>query len=376
MCDLLLSRCECRYDTLLWIIRRREAFCYLLNDSIDSSKELSHHELSMLKSVVAVSSPEGRRFWTTSLVVQVLSDWGVRVSVWLHGCACHHTDENQAKKCKLKGRRAVEMSLGQWQIFVTELGAVGLSRQALEAIADLKASGQEQYADFLLRSFADCKTMMLMRCQQAWGFWASLPFSLLRLQGHLVSSVLSEADSRAVGKELLAVYQESTSKSSLSFISWHFFGDPKNKLAMLQWINGGVLCPALKNLLAGYSTMLICMQRLEAKHHLLSMSVARGRAQLPAAVISELRRRANGDLTHPAFREVLPELLNNYDSLVPQEWTSHRQLIEIVYGFSLDALHPDISLEEKQVARQAALASNDTSEQPPTMNPRQAPCPE
>ena len=73
---------------------------------------------------------------------------------------------------------------------------------------------------------------------------------------------------------------------------------------MIAWIQGRDLSVDLQELLVGYSTALVVMQRLESRHHLVNISMSRGRAQTPASVIAGLRRRMNQDLTHPTFRHL------------------------------------------------------------------------
>ena len=52
------------------------------------------------------------------------------------------------------------------------------------------------------------------------------------------------------------------------------------------------------------------MQRLEARHHLVNLILTHGRASSPADTMSNLRRRMNGDVQHPAFLQLLPQLLS------------------------------------------------------------------
>ena len=71
--------------------------------------------------------------------------------------------------------------------------------------------------------------------------------------------------------------------------------------------------------------------------------------------------------------EELPTLLNNFDALVVQPWMSRRELLGLVYGSSLDSLHPDTSFEERQLSRQAAMmdqfVSSSGSSQPSRLVP-------
>ena len=77
-----------RYDVLTWVLRRKDAFGFLLADKAlgnSGSKELSGSEMEMLSSVANMETVDAIKFWATCSVVKVLSDWGVDVSVWLHG---------------------------------------------------------------------------------------------------------------------------------------------------------------------------------------------------------------------------------------------------------------------------------------------------
>ena len=287
---------------LLWVIRRRDAFVFLLADGdfATGSKEMTDSELELLTSISSLDSADGRKFWATCLVVQVLSDWG---TLWLHGCACkHHETDKDRKHCSLKGRRAVELASGQWRGFVDNLKALSLTPAALKALSHLQDSGECEYKDFLVSSFQECKANMVMRCVQAWSFWSVLPFSLLELAKHFVDPAHPESASRERGKALLDAFDNQGSKTELGFPSWNMLGDPANRRDLKRWIKGGVLSTELRELLIGYSTSLVVMQRLEAKHHSVNLSVSRGRAQSPAAVISGLRRATNRDLCHPTFR--------------------------------------------------------------------------
>lgn len=68
---------------------------------------------------------------------------------------------------------------------------------------------------------------------------------------------------------------------------------------------------------------------------------------------------------------MLPDLMNSFEDLVAKPWGSRNELIQIVYGFGLDDLHPDISKEEQQMARHAALTT--CLAEGPSVAPRIAP---
>ena len=360
--QLLSCSASLRFETLLWVMRRKQAFSYLLRDvKFDSGmKEMSEHELELLSSVANQDSHDGLRFWATCHVVQDLSEWGAKTSMWFHGCQCfHHQTKKEQEACRLKGRRGVQLALGAWRTFVQDLKDMGLSPGSLLALHKLEAGGDQQYASFLLEGFQNCRAMMELRCVQAWSFWDVLPFTILRMCSHFVSANNDQSESRKHCLDLMKEYDRTESKASLGVIAYHFFGVEKNRKPLRKWaVHGQKLPRELEMLLLGYSTCLTVMQRLEARHHLANVALSSGRALSPAALMAGLRRRLNHDLTHPTFRPALADLLNQFDRLVPQKWNSRKELLQIVYGYGLDDLHPDISFEEQQLARQAALSQS------------------
>lgn len=328
---------------------------------VDGSKELSSTEIDMLLEVANLESREALKFWATVAVIQVLSDWGVWVSKWLHGCMCyHHTTEKETKQCHLKGRRAVQLALGAWKTFCSDLKALNLTQPALSAIHKLEghSTPEDDYAKFLIDSFQQCKASMELRAVQAWSWWGSLPFSVLEMCEHLVDPNVSETKSRNRADELLRQYDSSDTKTSLGVVSWMFFGNEVNRKYIRKWIQGKPLHETVLHLLLGYATSLVVMQRLEGRHHLINIYMSHGRAQKPSAVIAGLRRRLNGDIVHPEFKSLLPELLNSFENLVPQKWGSRAELLQIVYGYGLDQLHPNLHFEEEQMARHAVLTDH------------------
>jgi hypothetical protein len=358
--DLYFWIChKSRYETLTWVVRRKDAFIYLLSDESFNvnSKEMTQKELDLLTSVAKGTSIDGVKFWAIAFTVQLLSDWGVSVSMWMHGCMCSHETEKEQKKCHLKGRRAINLACGQWKVFIEELKELTLDRNALGAISKLKEFDDEQFAQFVQTCFQDCKAKMELRSRQAWTFWGGLPFSVLEMCRHYVDMTVDEGWSRKRASELVLEYDTSDSKTSLGVVSYYFFGDPTNRRHILAWAKHNKPLPThLVHLLLGYSTSLTVMQRLEARHHLVNLAVSRGRALSVPGVISGLRRRFNGDLNQPSFKRELPELLNRFDELVPQAWESKKQLLELVYGHGLDQLHPDTTWGDQQIARMSDQA--------------------
>ena len=324
---------------------------------------MSQKELDMLTSVADGASSEGLKFWAT-FTVKVLSDWGVSTSVWFRGCQCSHQTEKEQKQCPLKGRTGIKLACGAWKSFIEDLNKLTLNKDALLAISKLEVlPGGQTFSAFLQRCFQDCKNKMELRARHAWTFWGDLPFSILELGRHYVDKTIDEGWSRRRALELISNFDSCQSKTSLGAVSWVFFGDAVNRAHMFSWAqNGKPLAEHLRHLLLGYCTSLTVMQRLEARHHLVNLSLSRGRALSVPGVISSLRRRANEDLTNPSFRASLQDLLNNVDQLVPEQWDSQKQLLEIVYGHGLDQLHPDTTWEEQQMQRIA----DQTLQSPPS----------
>lgn len=57
--------------------------------------------------------------------------------------------------------------------------------------------------------------------------------------------------------------------------------------------------------------------------------------------------------------EELPQLLDRFEELMPTvSWHSRKQLLQTIYGYGLDDLHPDMCFEEQQMSRQAALVDH------------------
>jgi hypothetical protein len=78
---------------------------------------------------------------------------------------------------------------------------------------------------------------------------------------------------------------------------------------------------------------------------------------LLSEVIAEIRRRVNGDLLNPEFREMLPTFLNSLHELLPTPCASRADLIQQVYGFGVRQLHPDISQEQAAMDRVKELVA-------------------
>ena len=108
----------------------------------------------------------------------------------------------------------------------------------------------------------------------------------------------------------------------------------------------------LAKALLRYSSALTCMQQLEAQHHYLNQKISFGRASLPASTCAHLRRRMNPDVFDPYLRKHIARLIGDIYKLVVTKWDSRGELIQQVYGFSLESLHSNA--EEMQRGLQEA----------------------
>lgn len=253
---------------------------------------------------------------------------------------------------------AVLLADGAWHAFKEKLDSCQPSARARVLLQTLgqRNARDAKYAHMLLNDLQEVKVSMHLRVQQAFSFWDSLPFSALRMARHLIFPGVSEEDSRQVAAAFLKEHDQSSSRAALGGVSWLFFGHPENRRLLEAWVRGGQLA---------YSTTLLVMQPLESRHRLVHQAIGCGPGTLPGAMVAALRRMMNGDLEHPAFRSLLPALLSNFGDLLPPatEWNSKRELLEKVYGYGVEQLHPDVTFEERQLA-QMALADEPSQGQP------------
>lgn len=234
----------------------------------------------------------------------------------------------------MKGRCAIHMASGHWKKHILALEGLQPSKEATAQLLDLLRNGHDHVAKELQESFDACKRVMVFRCSQAWSFWVELPHAALSMAEFLVDPECSEDHSRQKAQQLLSQYNQTPSKRRLGVVSWLFF--EKHRSNITSWIAGGDLSPDFLTILLEYGSALCVMQRLEQKHHLVNLKLGRGRASTPAAVISGLRRSRNSDLFLPEFRDALPALMDRFGELVPERWCSHKELVEKVYGYTLD----------------------------------------
>ena len=256
---------------------------------------------------------ESRKFWGLAMAVDCLSGCGVATRVWMHECQCvHHQTDQEKKVCKLKGRKSVHFACCAWRSFIASLKGLSSSPGMHTAMARLRLDAEGSgCANEVMSPFLARRTDMEFRCQQAWSFWGSLPCSILELCRHYVDDSVDESWSRNRAQELIDIYDEGNNKTSFGAVSWNFFGHDEHRRVLQRWISGKALRNDVRRLL-GYATSLTVMQRLEARDHVVNLTMTRGRAVLPPAIMSGLRRRPNRPGSRMAFRGSRRSLTNRY----------------------------------------------------------------
>ena len=115
------------------------------------------------------------------------------------------------------------------------------------------------------------------------------------------------------------------------------------------WARGdGEMYDKMFDELLGYSTALICMQRLEGRHSILKCFVQGKYFQLPATLSAAMRRRQNKDLENPLFEAMLPDLLSSIGELHVGSWGSKTELLESLSRQSAKANHDPLVGERKR----------------------------
>lgn len=108
---------------------------------------------------------------------------------------------------------------------------------------------------------------------------------------------------------------------------------------------------SLRRELLAYGTSLLVLQGLEAKHHLISIKISRGRAVSCAAVSAELRRLQNQDIQSAEFQESLPRLLERLGELTSLPYNNKTQLLQKITGQIYRGLHDNLFLQQEYFSR-------------------------
>jgi hypothetical protein len=134
-----------QFEVLHWLFPRRKAMACLGVGFITPTQDMTPAERSMLRELVG-DSGQAAEFWATCSLLLLLATWGWKVRGWLHGCVCHSPDSPGFAKCRMKGRRAVQLACGKWNDFVCDLQQCDLDDEAHQCMQDLVDRGRGDVA--------------------------------------------------------------------------------------------------------------------------------------------------------------------------------------------------------------------------------------
>eukprot|EP00438_Fugacium_kawagutii_P006152 Skav228585 [mRNA] locus=scaffold1470:151563:152987:+ [translate_table: standard] len=312
-CPTLLShRWQFTFEVLRWICKRQGFFQYLEPDTLAQNREeMSNDECNALTSML--SDPHSQaQFWAFAWCEYLIHSWGFSVSTWLHGCPCHssldcaygsvpRSSSASEKPCVWHGRRLIQVAEGKLMQFQKDLLSLRIesSEFALKAVA--KYSELDQRASLALQvSFGTAKKRVALRFQQAMSYLEQFPWNLAKLLGFLcpqpegVSVEDKIAQSKSFAADLVAAYDSGsldTGGTFDRFLDKHeTLGQSLRKWAREDISLGVPMDVEMYQELAGYASTLLCMQRLESRHHLINQRMAIARASQPGTVSANLRR--------------------------------------------------------------------------------------
>lgn len=326
-----------RYEVLTWLVQRRQAISFLGKDLADEGLvDFSAKEISMMKGAIDTSD-NANQFWGVAHIILQLATWGASVSRFFHGCPLSsHFQQKKPCQCQWKGRMAVRLSQGRWMdTFCQDLLnlPVGAARPFL---VKLSRTVQET----LLNDFMSCKVAMVQRFKQVFDFWREIPWRIcsvgicLMYDGDDEETNLQYVQaSKLFAADVLEKWKQEKSlisnrNGNLLFQMARKFCDPEypgNLFAyMTFWASipdsKTTMPPQLAKELMKYCSALTIMQQLEAQHHFLNQKLSFGRAALPAATCASLRRRANGDIQDPFFKQEFSRFIGDFSKLVAIKW--------------------------------------------------------
>lgn len=116
--------------------------------------------------------------------------------------------------------------------------------------------------------------------------------------------------------------------------------------------------PKLLEELVGYSASLLCMQRLEAKHHLVHQRMSIARNSTPSTLSANLRRALNTDVHSATFKAEFSKYLMEFHLLVDEPWQSRSELARLISGYHLELMFQDLSKESALIASRTVAVSS------------------
>ena len=323
--------------------------------SDEEAAAMTAAEVAALKQL-AENPLERRKFWAMFWADYAIHAWGFKVYQYMHKCpqpcaACSEREkqkgQNKAtKSCPFVGRHMIELAGGKCEMFLRELEQLmlqGFSDTARKALLDLQELDAAQ-ANLVEAGFDLAKRKVHLRFQQATSFYTHFPWSLCKLLGYIKKPAGADRDaararSREFALELLVAWDGGhlpTKTFASKFFELPLLDDLKD------WAHGGVGACAMRlrlfKELLSYSLSLVVMQRLESRHHLVNQRLTPSRASSAAAISASLRRRLNPDSRTESFRLHLEKYLQEFDTLVPEQWNSMAELHRLVSGHNLQLM--------------------------------------
>lgn len=347
------------FEVLHWLSMRQGFFKFLQPNILksDHDSDMTRDECDAFKQLLS-DDTQAARFWAMVHSELLLHRWGFEVSEWLHACPCHSKDERKKMKqpCTWNGRRLIEVSGGKLSTFYQSLLNLRLeaNQAASTSLSDLRQREPETAAK-VMSGFATAKQKVALRFKQATSYLETYPWNLVNVLSFL--TLPSDTVDRFKESKLFALHlvQQYDGGSLVCIEQFSRFLDATDPLgrSMRAWSSGDspTMNVELYEELLGYATTLLCMQRLEAKHHLVSqrMSVARG--STPATVSSNLRRALNMDVRTDDFRKNLPRYMLEFERLVDMPWQSRAELARIISGYHLHIMFANVSAEQALIAQ-------------------------
>ena len=367
------SLCEHRwlfeFEVLAWLRERRAFFKFVQASKVttDANNDslLSKDEGSAIKSLLA-DEMVAAKFWAFALVEFQIQAWGFSVYDWLHSCPCHTRDEQKelASPCPWVGRRLIEVAAGHLNNFYKRLVNLRLdmSQETTDAINTLSQLDSAA-ADSLRVSFETAKNKVALRFKQASSYLETFPWSLAKLVWYFVDASVVDTERKAQSKlfaqKLLTEYDDGQHRSAGEFARFlsndHELGMKMREFAGNSHVD---MDPTLLREVVAYSASLLCMQRLEAKHHLVSQRLSVARNSTPATLSANLRRSLNPEIKTRSFRELIGQYLLEFGRLVDVPWNSRSDLAKLVSGYDLNIMFRDLSHEQSIIDSQTVPINN------------------
>ena len=352
------TRWHFAFDVLHWVAGRKQLIEYLEPASIHSVVGGGQSDITAAeaKAFRDLGDPNQRaRFWACFWCYFTLQEWGFKVQTWMHGCPCHDPDDDKSTGCPFRGRRLIEFACGQRSLFLHELHRLVPDAHQCTADALRALSAIDPNAVAVLRaSFDVSKRFMYIRYEQSTAFYEKYPWCITRLLEFILpgSAGNREAkirDSKMFAGQLLTSFQDG--KVSRDTYATKFFENHLGS-ALKDWAQSPHdqdMDNSLFKEVLSYSLSLLVMQRLESRHHLVGLKMNPSRGNSAATVSAALRRRLNPDCREESFRSNFSSFLQQFHLLVPEEWTSMRELHNLISGHHIELMFKDTTWEDQLI---------------------------